>query len=171
MSTQSFFCQTFNAKLLCQYFNVVKHCVDKMCFNANKYNAHHQINDAFVSLSSVILCPYLTTSVVISAFKGALNLLWLHMQCKAPFTPRTITLKRTIKITIIVSTPTDDIICKHTLICCFNFSSSLQQDWFWLAVNVCILHQLEKLVSESDCNDIIYLRLCCYICGVDSAIL
>ncbi len=40
-----------------------------------------------------------------------------------------------------------------------------------LAVNVCIVHQLEKNRSESDSNQIISLCLYRYSCGVYSAIL
>jgi len=56
-------------------------------------------------------------------------------------------------------------------ICRFKFLSSLWQDWFWLAVNVFIVHQLEKNRSESNSNDIVSLCLYRYICGVDAAIL
>ncbi len=39
-------------------------------------------------------------------------------------------------------------------VCRFKFSSSLQQDLFWLDANVLIIHQLEKNRSENDSNDI-----------------
>ncbi len=62
-------------------------------------------------------------------------------------------------------------ILSGTLVCRFKFSSSLYQDWCWLGVNVCIIHQLEKNRSESDSNDIVSLCLYHYSCGVESAIL
>ncbi len=41
-------------------------------------------------------------------------------------------------------------------------------DWFWLGVNDFIVHQLK---NGSDSNDVVFLCLYCYSCGVNSAIL
>lgn len=51
----------------------------------------------------------------------------------------------------------------------FKCSSSLQQDEFWLAINVFIVHQLKFCWSDS--NNIVPLYCYHYSCNVDSVVL
>ncbi len=68
-------------------------------------------------------------------------------------------------ITILAFATADDIVCLFSIIYLFKFWSLWQQDWFWLAVNMFIVHQLEKIILKV----IPTISFpCLYCCGVDS---
>ncbi len=141
----------------------IKHESFIFCRNAKK-------KYVFLVKHTPIIFVLMTTlkNIFLQCIWGWLQILWKILgsfwvkKLKAQFTPRTIT----IKITILASTP---VYSKCMLVCRFKFSSSSYQDWFRLGVNVCIVHQLEKIVLKVT-NE----RPTClyrYSCGVDSAIL